>query len=561
MHEESVSCSTLLSPRPSGTLVLCAAACFILTGTVLAFLGPEATSTTSQRTLTFGERVGYQRAIEDVYWRHRIWPKENAGPKPALDKVMSQGQIEKKVEDYLLNSQALGDYWQWPITAEQLQAEMDRMAKNTRQPEVLRELFEALGNDPFVIAECLARPALAERLLTQGGLEQLKQTSQTYNRIVPATATLILPIISDTPTGCIDNSWTATSSTNAPGRFDHTAVWTGTEMIVWGGTDPINKFNTGGRYNPSTDSWTATTKVNAPSARSGHTAVWTGTEMIVWGGNNLINEFNTGARYNPGTDSWTATSTTNVPTGRSRHTAVWTGSQMIVWGGVDLVGLTFNTGGNYNPSTNSWTPTTTTNAPATRTDHTAVWTGREMIIWGGRNGFSSLFNGGGRYNPVTDSWTATSSSNTPSGRYGHTAVWTGSKMIVWGGGNNDFFDTGAQYNPRADTWIATSTTNAPIGRSSHTAEWTGSEMIVWGGLGASGVTNTGGRYHPGTNRWTGISRTNALSARSGHTAVWTGSEMIAWGGANGAGQGLGDGGRYCAQASPNDSLTPSGINR
>ena len=43
---------------------------------------------------------------------------------------------------------------------------MERMAQHTKQPEVLRELFEALGNDPFVIAECLARPALAERLVT-----------------------------------------------------------------------------------------------------------------------------------------------------------------------------------------------------------------------------------------------------------------------------------------------------------------------------------------------------------------------------------------------------------
>ena len=71
---------------------------------------------------------------------------------------MSQAQLEKKVADYLRKSQALEDYWQRPITAEQLQAEMDRMAKHTKQPEVLRELFEALGNDPFVIAECLARP-------------------------------------------------------------------------------------------------------------------------------------------------------------------------------------------------------------------------------------------------------------------------------------------------------------------------------------------------------------------------------------------------------------------
>ena len=39
------------------------------------------------------------------------------------------------------------------------------MASHTKQPEVLRELFEALGNDPFVIAECLARPVLTERLM------------------------------------------------------------------------------------------------------------------------------------------------------------------------------------------------------------------------------------------------------------------------------------------------------------------------------------------------------------------------------------------------------------
>ena len=40
---------------------------------------------------------------------------------------------------------------------------MERMARDTKRPDVLRELFEALGSDPFVIAECLARPALAER--------------------------------------------------------------------------------------------------------------------------------------------------------------------------------------------------------------------------------------------------------------------------------------------------------------------------------------------------------------------------------------------------------------
>src|SRR5438552_18521032 len=92
----------------------------------------------ASRSLSFAERVAYQTAIEDVYWRHRIWPDTNPGPKPALDKVMSQAQIEKKVTGYLRKSQVLEDYWQRPITADQLQAEMDRTTRDTKQREVLQ---------------------------------------------------------------------------------------------------------------------------------------------------------------------------------------------------------------------------------------------------------------------------------------------------------------------------------------------------------------------------------------------------------------------------------------
>src|SRR5262249_35054185 len=119
------------------------------------------------KTLTCTDRAAYQHAIEEVYWSHRIWPKANAGPKPRLEKVMSQAEIEKRVEEYLRNSRALEEYGQKPITPDQLHAEMERIASHTKQPGVLREIFAALGNDPFVIAECLARPVLAERLLSE----------------------------------------------------------------------------------------------------------------------------------------------------------------------------------------------------------------------------------------------------------------------------------------------------------------------------------------------------------------------------------------------------------
>src|SRR5207247_856953 len=203
----SVGAIGLLNLRASITLLVCTAArCSVLAGALLAVFHPETQTNVSHRTLTFAERVAYQRAIETVYWRHRIWPKERPDPKPSLHAVMSQAQLEKKVTDYLRKAQALADYWQRPITAEQLQGEMDRMAQNTKQPDVLRELFVALGNDPFVIAECLARPALAQRLLTSwyaydqrihGELkqraetdlqahptvEQMRQTSGTYCEI------------------------------------------------------------------------------------------------------------------------------------------------------------------------------------------------------------------------------------------------------------------------------------------------------------------------------------------------------------------------------------------
>src|SRR6266478_6429571 len=707
MKRESASQSAFFNPRALVALLICGvAASSILSGAQLAFFCSEAPANSSQRTLTFAERVAYQRAIEEVYWRHRIWPKERPDLKPSLDAVITQAQLEKKVADYLRNSQALEHYWQRPITPDQLQAEMERIASHTRQPGVLREIFAALGNDPFVIAECLARPVLAERLITElyahdqrfhGELKRraeaelrthrsvtrMKQTSGTYTEIewiksdsadpvaagvppaqptrlppqkpadtkntqalkmsssewqervaklaaqfdsqeivgqaprlpngrsaagaaalqkpsiaqiktgvlsplqeddrhyyavavmskgkdrlklatvawlkeplrswlakaealVPVTmaaltANYTLPAIASPSGGCTDDTWAPTNTINAPaGRYFHTAVWTGSEMIVWGGIGASNYLNTGGRYNPSTDSWTATSTTGAPGARFVHTAVWTGSEMIVWGGYIGGLALNTGSKYNPTTDTWTATSTANVPDARAEHIAVWTGSQMIVWGGLPYT----NAGGRYDPTTDSWTATRTTGAPTARYLHTGVWTGSQMIVWGGIGPGGS--NTGGRYNPNTNSWTATNTNNAPTGRYDHTAVWAGSEMIVWGGqSGGSVFNTGGRYSVATDSWTATNITNAPDARGSHTAVWIGSEMIVWGGdNGSSGYVNTGGRYHADTDSWTATNITNAPDARDRHTAVWTGNEMIVWGGASSGPTYFNTGGRY-----------------
>lgn len=148
-------------------VVLCAVAFGNLAPAFPSDAGAPRSVAQQRVALTFVDRVRYQRAIEEVYWSHRIWPAESSQPKPSLDQVMSREQIEINVKEYLRDVALLQGYWNQAVTPGQLQAEMERMARNTKKPEVLREIFDALGNDPHVIAECVARPLLSGGLVRQ----------------------------------------------------------------------------------------------------------------------------------------------------------------------------------------------------------------------------------------------------------------------------------------------------------------------------------------------------------------------------------------------------------
>src|SRR6185436_11262786 len=222
-------------------------------------------------------------------------------------------------------------------------------------------------------------------------------------------------------------------------RTMHSAVWTGSLMIVWGGGGPY-EVNSGGRYDPAIDSWSPTSIVNAPAARVRHSAIWTGREMIVWGGRvsetRFGSNYQTGGRYDPIQDMWTPTSTVGAPTARISHTAVWTGREMLIWGGQEEgISIVQGTGGRYDPATDSWQPISMNNAPVWRFRHTGIWSGREMIIWGGLTRMPDWpygpieLSSGSRYDPLSDTWHSISvDANTPASRRDHSAVWTGRYM-------------------------------------------------------------------------------------------------------------------------------------
>jgi len=522
-------------------------------------------------TVDLIERMAREQAVQEVYWRHRIWPKENPGTKPPLGAVLSTKQLQAKAEDALRLTNALEKFWHMSIDGEQLQAEMDRIARDTKDPELLCELFASLDNDSQLIAEVLARPALAERLAVnfyehdsrfdakkQPFVQWWSKTKPTLPlQVSQANFRYLLPQINST--NATPDSWSPTHDLPSADN-GMTAVWTGAEMIVWGGGSTQSPVYTGARYNPATDTWHSTNNSAVLFGKTGHTAVWTGTEMIIWGGCDLFRgehtcDSATGQRYNPASDTWTSTSLSEVPHTRMNHTAVWTGTEMIVWGGCSFVmdacsaSRVGTGGGRYNPATDSWILTNTNNAPEARALHTAVWTGSQMIVWGGSSDLAALASGG-VYTPASDMWAPTSAMPDGLARYYHSAVWSGTEMIMWGGTNGTLtFNNGARYNPATNKWRIVAAAGAPSARSLHTAVWSGREMILWGGVNGFNPTNTGGRYNPATNTWKPTSTLNAPVGRSGHPiSVWTGRQMVVWGGFDKTG------GRYNAAS---DSWTPT----
>ncbi len=635
------------------------------------------------------QRIEVQKNIERIRYSRMVWPKENKFPRPTFEEAVPDSLLEKKVEVYLLKSRALDYFWGRPLTGQQLQAEIERMVRDTKDPKGLQDLFSALGNDPTLIAECIARPALAERLIhhyyatddsmhasarrdaeallarltpenfsslgsdryvpvhvvremssiaagnntirlkpddfklltepfptsstisqvietpeafviyktetrgedfltggvirilkkpySQWFLEEVTQKLSPY--VIEPSHAYTLPVINDTGQRFVPvttpNMWKPLWYIPEP-RINHTAIWTGNEMIIWGGLGTDWAYlNSGGRYSPDISSWTWTSLnlEDCPEGRAKHTAVWTGREMIIWGGERAFNYLNSGGRYNPTTDSWIPTDETFAPSGRHRHTAVWTGREMIIWGGYD--GLNFlRTGSRYDPTKDGsgqdpWDSTCDTqptcNAPFARADHTAVWTGDQMIVWGGYGCTDATCSGqdylntGSRYNPTYQDegitpWTDTYYDDwSPSKRFHHTAVWTGTSMLIWGGYGcadppactySSPLNTGGDYHPSGNWWGSIDTTGAPTARAYHTAVWTGTNMIIWGGYTGSGDTDTGSRWDPTNWGWTVMDTTGAPTAREGHTAIWTGTEMIVWGGQDTMSNFFSSGGRY-----------------
>ena len=345
------------------------------------------------------------------------------------------------------------------------------------------------------------------------------------------------------------DGWRTIADVPIEGRAHPAGVWTGEEVLLFGGQslDGRTSYDDGARYDPDSDSWEP--MADGPAAGRYTVVAWTGSELLLWGqvAGPLEDLGAAGTAYDPVEDRWRPLPDAPIPS-QPYAAGVWTGEELVVWGGYDQsddgVVQGEDRGAAYDPSTNKWRPIAESPLEA-RYYHGAVWTGDEMIVWGGVVGDGAegrSFADGAAYDPVTDTWRMLPSATGFVGRMDPTLLWTGRDVLVWGG-----MDSGpaprahwAVYSPTPDAWasggsvigadpehLRTSPRSGPAtglscspttARSAGTPSrrtceprrsgrarcreagaavvWTGDEVVVWGGEGSDGPVDTGASWTP-----------------------------------------------------------------
>ena len=293
-------------------------------------------------------------------------------------------------------------------------------------------------------------------------------------------------------------------------RAGASVVWTGSEVVMWGGGSPSSSRTglraDGAAYNPETGEWRRTAP--APiGPRSHHVAVWTGREMVVWGGTRAETDgaagWADGAAYDPASDRWRPIP--EAPIGaRIDFGAAWTGEELVIVGGVGMYGAARpGMAAAYSPADDRWR--LLPEPPFSgQTGGWAAWTGEEILYWRPmvRGVESGLF----AYDPEQDAWTERAS---PGEHF--RLKWT-SALLAWADDRlavtSETFDEGDEwmvaealaYDPNADRWqrlVRTENThNALAFHVFGAMTWTGHEVIALDVHGSRASA-----FEPRTGRW------------------------------------------------------------
>lgn len=347
-------------------------------------------------------------------------------------------------------------------------------------------------------------------------------------------------------------SWSRLPPAPIAARADVIGVWSGTELLVWGGASGPGRTDLhadGAAYNPRTKRW----RVIPPAPLNGRTAAaahaWTGQELVVWGGYDRIREGDShvvgdGAAYNPSTNAWRM-----LPPGplgpRSDAVAIWTSKELIIVGGHRGDGRANPGGAAYDPATDQWRLLPTPSLPAGHdvSYPFTVWTGSRLMVWWGWTHVETDGNtqtiGGGidrvDYDPAADSWAlADPIKGSPRGI--HDVFWTGAEVLIpaaapWcattcpSSAGADL--VGSRSGPDGMTWRPIA--HGPVDIGSGPTLWTGAAMVrISDSFNGDTQSGDAAAWDPVADRWFAL-RPAPLVPSPGTVAVWTGTELLLWG--------------------------------
>ena len=334
--------------------------------------------------------------------------------------------------------------------------------------------------------------------------------------------------------------WSTLPLSPIRGRSRQSVVWTGHQLLVWGGFSYLTKmmFADGAAYDPVTNHWH---KIHdGPlSPRVGQVAIWTGREMVVWGGFSAADtvvrrSLGDGAAYNPTTDSWRKLPSSPLAS-RGGAFGVWTGTETIVIGGVSGSGKTFVDGAAFDPQTQHWRvippPSPVGGHPITW--ETAVSVDGQLLAWSrwstvsqpGTRGGVDLF----AYSSDTAAWRPIPPSPAAPAVV-RQAVVANSVVIVRGlpfacSGLCPFVpEVMASYDPATMVWSRL----PPI-------PWDGASLTLWTGaalfafddsfVGREASPGDAIAYDPTNHEWLRLPATPLVCSIT-DASVWTGREVV-----------------------------------
>jgi hypothetical protein len=293
-------------------------------------------------------------------------------------------------------------------------------------------------------------------------------------------------------------------------------VWTGRELVVWGG-DPDG--DSGAAYDPVADRWRRVAASTIP-ARCGGTAAWTGREVLVWGPSCTARGPTAAAAYVPadgaGNDRWRTVPPGPLPGGGDAVSA-WTSAEWLVLtpsgrlAAFDPKGRPGGTTG----TAGAWRALP--GAPRRFTTATAAWTGRELLVAGSEASGKGPASAGPAYrhwaaalDPAPGRWRTLPD---PPLELAVTAVWDGRRLVAWdqnlhAAALDPSGRTGWQRLPDLPVdFTDCSPQGALLGRTLFAEE-----------------CGRGALLHPRTEAWERIPHPRSLA----ETPVWTGHDALFW---------------------------------